>query len=94
VQRFQKRHKNSFVLQWATRIDTARHRADSAFKYLLYFKLLEEKIEKYKVQPCHIYNIDEKGFLIRILSKQKRIFSKRRFQEGGIKQMLQDRNRE
>jgi transposase-like protein len=25
VQRFQKRHKNSFVLQWATGIDTARH---------------------------------------------------------------------
>jgi hypothetical protein len=32
--------------------------------------------------------MDEKGFLIGILSKQKRIFSKRRFQEGGIKQML------
>jgi hypothetical protein len=35
-----------------------------------------------------MYNMDKKGFLIGILSKQKRIFSRRRYKEGGIKQML------
>ncbi len=38
--------------------------------------------------------MDEKGFLIGILSKMKRIFSKRRYKEGGIRQTIQDGNRE
>ena len=32
-----------------------------------------------------MYNIDEKGFLIRILSKMKRIFSRWYYEEGSIK---------
>ena len=66
-------------------LDYNRSRADSAFKYLLYFKLLRNKIEQYEVEPQHTYNIDEKGFLIRILLKMKRIFSRRRYEEGSIK---------
>ena len=46
------------------------------------------------MEPQHIYNIDEKGFLVGILSKIKRIFSRRRYEEGSIKQIIQDRNRE
>ena len=38
--------------------------------------------------------MDEKGFLIGILSKMKRIFSRRRYEEGSIKQIIQDGNRE
>lgn len=41
-----------------------------------------------------MYNMDEKGFLIGILSKMKRIFSRRRYEEGSIKQIIQDGNRE
>ena len=66
-------------------MDTNRKRADSAFKYLLYFKLLRRKIKQYKVDPRHIYNMDKKGFLISILLRIKWIFSKRRYKEGGIK---------
>ena len=66
-------------------LDYNRSRADSVFKYLLYFELLRKKIEQYKVEPQHTYNIDEKGFLIRILLKIKRIFSRRRYKEGLIK---------
>ena len=73
-------------------MDINKKRADSAFKYLLYFKLLQCKIEQYKVDPRHIYNMDKKGFLIGILLKIKQIFSKQRYKEGGIKQMIQDGN--
>ena len=66
-------------------LDYNHSRADSAFKYSLYFELLRKKIEQYKIEPQHIYNIDEKGFLIRILAKIKRIFSRRRYKEGLVK---------
>ena len=75
-------------------MDATRKRADSAFKYLLYFKLLRQKIEQYNIDPQHMYNMDEKGFLISVLSKLKRIFSRRRYEEGGTKQIIQDGNRE
>jgi hypothetical protein len=38
--------------------------------------------------------MDEKGFLIGVLSKMKRIFSKQRYENDGLKRMLQDGNRE
>jgi hypothetical protein len=69
-------------------MDTNRKKADSAFKYSLYFKLLRRKIEQYDVDPQHIYNIDEKGFLIGILLKMKRIFTKRRYEEGNVRQII------
>ena len=75
-------------------MDTNRKRANLAFKYSLYFKLLQRKIKQYNVNLRHTYNIDEKGFLISILSRMKRIFTKRRYKEGGIKQIIQDSNRE
>ena len=37
--------------------------------------------------------MDEKGFLIKVLAKIKRIFSRLRYKEGGIRQLLQDGNR-
>ncbi|KAF2824492.1 hypothetical protein CC86DRAFT_421063, partial [Ophiobolus disseminans] len=42
----------------------------------------------------HIYNIDEKGFLIGVLSKMKRVFSKSAFEEGKLRHIIQDGNRE
>ena len=66
-------------------LDHNRVRTDLVFKYILYFELLRKKLEQYKVEPQNIYNIDEKGFLIRILSKIKRIFSHRRYKVGEIK---------
>ena len=66
-------------------LDYNRARADSAFKYILYFELLRKKLEQYEVEPQNIYNIDKKGFLIRILSKIKRIFLRRHYKVGEIK---------
>ena len=75
-------------------MEKERKEADSTFKYALYFKLLERNLEEYKIQLRLIYNMDEKGFLIGKLSKMKRIFTQHTWEERGIKQMIEDRNRE
>ena len=85
VSRFLYRHQLELVLKWTMGLDYNRSRADLAFKYLLYFELLRKKIEQYKIEPQYMYNMDEKGFLIGILSKIKRIFSRRRYKEGLVK---------
>lgn len=41
-----------------------------------------------------MYNMDEKGFLIGVLSRMKRIFSRERYKRGEIKAVLQDGNQE
>lgn len=94
VDRFLKRHYCELISRWTAGMDSSRHRADSAFKYSLYFELLRKKIEQYDVEPRHTYNMDEKGFLIGVLSKMKRIFSRRQYEEGGLKQLIRDGNRE
>ncbi|KAF2023109.1 hypothetical protein EK21DRAFT_95187 [Setomelanomma holmii] len=82
------------VSHWATGLDRNRFKADSAFKYSLYFELLKRKIEQYDVDSRHIYNMDKKGFLIGVLSKMKRIFSKAAYEQGKLKHIVQDGNRE
>jgi hypothetical protein len=94
VDRFIKRYDIDLISRWTSGMDSSRKRADSAFKYSLYFELLRRKIEQYNVEPRHLYNMDEKGFLIGILSKMKRIFTKQRYEDGGVKQIIQDGNRE
>ena len=88
VSRFLNRHHIELILKWIIGLDRNRSRADSAFKYLLYFELLRKKIEQYKVEPRYIYNMDEKGFLVGILSKIKRVFSCRCYKEKSIKQII------
>ena len=58
-------------------MDANRHNADSGHKYKLYFDLLQQKITEYNVKPENTYNMDEKGFAIRVLRRSKRIFSRR-----------------
>jgi hypothetical protein len=41
-------------------------KADSAYKYALYFALIGREIEQYNLSPEQIYNIDEKGFIFRV----------------------------
>ncbi|KAF1969409.1 hypothetical protein BU23DRAFT_397950, partial [Bimuria novae-zelandiae CBS 107.79] len=58
-------------------IDRQRYITNSSNKYKLYYNALRNKIKFYKIEPAHTYNINKKGFIIRAISKQKRIFSKR-----------------
>jgi hypothetical protein len=92
--RFLKKHQIELTSAYTTAMDANRKRADSAYKYARYFNLLARKLDEYKVELENIYNMDEKGFLIGMLSKSLRIFSKRKYQQGGFKERLQDGNRE
>ena len=94
VGRFWKRHDINLVSKWSTTLDHNHARADSAFKYGLYFELMRRKIQEYEVEPKIIYNMDEKGFLIGVLSRTKRIFSRKAYEEGKARQYQQDGNRE
>jgi hypothetical protein len=94
VDRFVNKNSEQLTTQWSTSMDRDRHAADSHEKYERYFAILREKIEFYDVEPQHTYNMDEKGFMVGAIGKQKRIFSRRLFKKKRFRQQLQDGNRE
>jgi hypothetical protein len=94
IDRYIKRHQVDLISRWTTGIDCSRHQADSQLKYSLYFNLLRSKISQYNIEPCNMYNMDEKGCMLGILTRSKRVFSKRLYEEGKIKAHIQDGNRE
>ena len=94
VTRFLRRHRNRLTSQWATGMDSNRHNAESGHKYESYFKLLQQKITEYDLEPEHTYNMDEKGFAIGVLGRSKRIFSRRLYEKKQVRQARQDGSRE
>ncbi|KAF2818605.1 hypothetical protein CC86DRAFT_363944 [Ophiobolus disseminans] len=88
------RHKIELKTHRVKGKDRTCHKANSLLKYELYFAYLHKKIQKYHLRASDIYNMDEKGFYLRILTRLKRIFSKRLYEEGNIKANIQDGNRE
>jgi hypothetical protein len=94
IKRFLRRHKDRLTAKTTTGIDRNRFKADSEHSYRSYFDLLYLKIEQYKVDARHIYNMDEKGFLVGITKRSKRVFLKRLWQQGKVKDAIQDGNRE
>jgi hypothetical protein len=94
VTRFLNRHQDKLINAWTTPIESSRHKADSAKRYSLYFQLLHLKIKEHNILPKNTYNIDEKGFIIRVIRRSKRVFNKVLFQERRVKQSSHNRNRE
>jgi hypothetical protein len=92
VDRFVQRYPDLLKPKLVTTIDRNCHKADSELKYKLYFELLRDILNQYKVEPRHIYNMDEKGFMLGVGSRSKRIFSRASL-EGGIRRsLIQDGN--
>jgi hypothetical protein len=85
VSRFLDRHNDELTSQFTTSMDRQHHIADSGDKYKLYYDALRDKIEFYKIEPAHTYNMDEKGFMVGAVGRQKRIFSKRQFKKKAFK---------
>jgi hypothetical protein len=85
VNRYIQRYNVYLVSRWATGMDRLRYQANSQSKYSLYFKLLRSKLSQYNIEPRYTYNIDEKGFLLGVLTRSKRIFSRRLYKERKIK---------
>jgi hypothetical protein len=94
VDRFVQRYPDLLKRKLVTTIDRNRHRADSKLKYKLYFGLLRDKLDQHRVEPRHIYNMDEKGFMIGVQSRSKRIFSRASLESGIRRSLIQDGNRD
>ena len=94
VTRFINNHDIHLISKWTTGLDRVRHLADSESKYRLYFELLHQKITQYQLEARDIYNMDEKGFLIGIINRGKRIFSKRMWVKKEVRATIQDGSRE
>lgn len=55
---------------------------------------MRRKIDKYDIDARQMYNMDEKGFLIGVAQKSKRIFSRQLLEAGTLGNTQQDGNRE
>ncbi|RAQ98945.1 pogo transposable element [Stemphylium lycopersici] len=94
VDRFAQRWPNRLISKWTTGMDNSRHKADSGKKYSLYFNLLHDKINQYKVETRHIYNMDEKGFMLGVVGHTKRIFSRASYKDRKSRSIIQDGSRD
>ena len=94
VDRFLKRHADQLLFKWTNPMDANRHRADSGSKYEKYFALLRDAITRFDIQPENTYNMDEKGFALGVLNRSKRVFSRWMWENGNVKEALQDGSRE
>jgi transposase-like protein len=77
VTRFINRNKDTVIPKWTSAMDAVRHNADSYTKYRMYFDLIHETIARFNIEASNTYNMDEKGFMIGIVGRSKRIFDKR-----------------
>jgi hypothetical protein len=68
---FIEHNKDHLISKWTKGMDTVYYYADSKAKYNQFFDLLCRKIIQYEVEPAHTYNVDEKGFAIGVIGKQK-----------------------
>jgi hypothetical protein len=94
VDSFIKQYPEELISKWTMGMDNSRHKADSGSKYSLYFDLIREKIEQYDIEPCHTYNMDEKGFMLAVVSRSKRIFSSASYKERKRRSTIQDGSQE
>ena len=94
VTRFLHRNHDHLISKWTTAMDATRHRADSLAKYTRWFELLHSKIQEHDIEACHTYNMDEKGFMIGVLGRLKRTFSRAMWESKQVREALQDGSRE
>ncbi|KJZ70484.1 hypothetical protein HIM_10113 [Hirsutella minnesotensis 3608] len=90
---FVRRNSNELGCTWFDGFDIARKRADNPSRYKAYYELIRGKIEKYNILPCNTYNVDEKGFLLGVINRTKRVFSVRAKKQGKLIGAAQDGNR-
>ena len=57
------------------------YNANNSKRYKLYFSLLSYKVKEFNILPKDTYNIDKKGFILRVIRKTKRVFNKLLYKE-------------
>jgi hypothetical protein len=93
VTRFLNRHPDEIISKWATGMDSVRHQAESKDNYKLWFQILAIKIDKYGIEEKNMYNMDEKGFMIGIVGRTKRVFDKSTYHSKEVRESLSDGTR-
>jgi hypothetical protein len=73
---FVRRHAESITSEYLIGFDISRKKADNWWLINHYFELVQEKWKQYNYGPENVYNMDEKGFMIGVLQKTRRIFTK------------------
>ena len=91
--RFVRDHQDIITSQYLISFDISRKKADNWWLINHFFGILQEKWNKYDYAPHNVYNIDEKGFLIGVLQKMRRIFTKAWYEQGKLKGGAHDGNR-
>ena len=89
-----KRRRDDLIIRWDTPMEAKRHGADSLLKYEDHFTIMDDKIQEHDVRTEDTYNMDEKGFLMGVIGKQKRVFSREAFECGRVKQSSHDGSKE
>jgi hypothetical protein len=90
---FVKRHQDLLASEYLVGFDISRKRADNWWLINNYFNLVQEKWKEHDYLPKNIYNMDEKGFLIGVLKKTRRIFTRSWKKQGKLQGAAQDGNR-
>jgi hypothetical protein len=75
VSTFLRRNSAHLCSKWSVRMDRTRVKADIENSYRNSLELLPAKIRQYDVEPRHIYNMDEKGFLAGVFFLKKKSFT-------------------
>ena len=80
--KFCKRWSGQIGSRYLQPVDNNRKIADNESSYTAYFDLVRSKIAQYKIKPENTYNMDKKSFLIGLINKSKRIFSKKAYKDS------------
>ena len=94
VTRLISRHPDHLLTAWTTPMEGNRHDADNSERYELYFGLLSRKVKEFDILPRDTYNMDEKGFMLGVIGKTKRVFDKLLYKHRRYKQPSHNANRE
>jgi hypothetical protein len=92
VRRLLYRPDNALTSRWTSAVTSDRHAADSYDKYSKCFDMLNLKIREKGIEAEHMYNMDEKGFMIGHIGRSKRIFSKAKRKTKQFEQALGNDN--
>jgi hypothetical protein len=87
VTRFINRNQTHLISQWTTGIDRSPHQAESITKYRLHFDLLHSEMKEYNISLRYTYNMDEKGFLIGVMGRTKRVFTRRQWDKKKVRRL-------
>ncbi|SMR43913.1 unnamed protein product [Zymoseptoria tritici ST99CH_3D1] len=90
VGEFVTRHGTAIQSRYLNPLDKHRKKADSVHQYQAYYDLIKQKKEQYNIETQNTYNMDEKGFLVGMLQKRKRVFTKSQYLLGSLLGNMQD----